>query len=34
VIESKPETVDERGEQESWDLEVFAVVYAGENIEL
>ena len=34
LAESKPETVGERGEQESGDLEEFAVVYAGKNIEL
>jgi hypothetical protein len=34
LVGRKPKTVDERGEQESGDFEVFAVVYTGENIEL
>jgi hypothetical protein len=32
--ESEPEAADERCEQESGNLEKFAVVYAGKNIEL
>src|SRR5258706_11364953 len=34
LTESKPEGVGQRGGQESRDLEVFAVVYAGKNIVL
>jgi hypothetical protein len=34
LTESKPEGVGQRGGQESGDLQVFAVVYAGKNIVL